>query len=124
MSSSAPSVRYSTNNVGEAKEFSWEYPVPVNKFWGDLEFIDGRNFLQCFTSGEIEQLPLDDSRDITGKLELLLQLLQDKLSAEDTLASPQTLYDVDFEAWDKLLLGIHTMQKRLGTWDFLLHGGQ
>jgi hypothetical protein len=106
------------NSIGEAKSFSWEYPVPVNKFWDDLKFTDGRNFLQCFTSDEIEQLPLDDSRDITGKLELLLKLLQDKLSAEDALASPRTLYDVDFQAWDKLLLGISTIQERLGTREF------
>jgi hypothetical protein len=119
MSLPAGTHRYSQKqkDIGEAKNFSWEYPVPINAFWDPLDFLIGRNFLQCFSADEISQLPLDDSLSKDGKLELLLKLLQDELASEDKAAAPQTLYDVDFPAWDKLLLAIHTMQLRLKRLD-------
>ena len=114
MSPDAAGYRYSQNNkdIGDAKNFSWEYPIPVNDFWKSLDFIVGRNFLQCFSPAEIELLRLEESESLSkeGKLQLLLKLLQEKLSAGDTAAALQTLYDVDYGSWDKLMLGIHTMQ--------------
>ncbi|EON63811.1 hypothetical protein W97_03039 [Coniosporium apollinis CBS 100218] len=113
---SSTGYRYSQNskNIGEAKNFSWEYPVPANDFWNPLDFVVGRNFLQCFSADEIARLPLDSTLSKDGKLELLLQLLQEKLFSRDAAAAPQTLYDVDYAAWDKLLLGMCTMQGQLG----------
>lgn len=61
----------------------------------------GRNFLQCFSADEISQMPFDDSLSKAGKFELLLKLLQDNLLSEDTAATPKTLYDVNYVAWDK-----------------------
>ena len=114
MSPDAAGYRYSQNDkdIGDAKSFSWEHPIPINDFWNPLDFIVGRNFLQCFSPDEIELLPLDNSESLAkeAKLRLLLKLLQDKLSAGDIAAAPQTLYDVDYGSWDKLVLGIHTMQ--------------
>jgi hypothetical protein len=107
-----PAVRYSQNkrDIGEAKNFSWEYPVPDNKFWRDLDYVVGRNFLQCFSADEIKLLPFDDSPSKSDRLELLLRLLREKLSSEDAAAAPQTVYDVNYDAWEKLLLAIYTIQ--------------
>ena len=108
--------RYSQNDkdIGDAKNFSWEHPIPINDFWNALDFQVGRNFLQCFSPDEIELLQLDESSASSlskeGKLQLLLKLLEDKLSAGDSAAAPRTLYDVDYGSWDKLMLGVHTMQ--------------
>lgn len=115
-------VRYSTSNVQatEAKNFTWEYPVPDNAFWNDLKFVVGRNFLSSFSPSEIAQLPINpnSTQSQSEKLELLLQLLQKKITAEDakasSLAQGQTFYDVDFEAWQTAWLGVHTMQYNLG----------
>lgn len=108
--------RYSQGkkDIGEAANFSWEYPVPANEFWNTLGFVTGRSFLQCFSADEIARLPLDSTLSKSGKLELLLKLLREKLSSQDAAAAPQTPYDVNYEAWDKLLLGIYTMQGQLG----------
>jgi hypothetical protein len=59
-------------------------------------------------------MPFHDSLSKAGKLELLLQLLQDKLLSEDTAAAPKAFYDVNYVVWDKLLLAMHTMQVHLG----------
>lgn len=120
MASASPSeegARYSTPNIGAAKNFSWEYPVPDNAFWNDLKFTVGRNFLSSFSSPEeIAQLPIDPSstQSKSEKLELLLRLLQEKIAARDEEASPQTFYDVDYEAWDTTWLAVHTIQYELG----------
>jgi tetratricopeptide (TPR) repeat protein len=96
-------------DIGEANVFSWEYPLPDNEFWNTLDFVVGRNFLQCFSEDEIKQMHFDDTLSKRGKLELLLNLLREKLSSQDAAAAPQTLYCVNYAAWDKLLLGISTM---------------
>jgi hypothetical protein len=95
--------RYSQNkkDIGEAKNFSWEYPVPDNEFWNTLDFVVCRNFLQCFSADEIERLPFDSILSKRGKLELLLKFLRERLSSQDAAAAPQTLYDVNYEAWDR-----------------------
>jgi hypothetical protein len=110
-------VRYSQDkDIGTAKNFSWEYPVPKNAFWNDLKFVVGRNFLQSFSLEEFEKLPIDpeSTQDRNTKLELLLELLRQKLASEDALVAPETFYDVDYPAWDTLWLAIFTMQDELG----------
>jgi len=115
---SSTRYRYSqkTKDIGEAKNFSWEYPVPDNEFWNSLDFFIGRNFLKCFSEDEIQRMPLDSTLSKMGKLELLLQLLEEKLSAENAAAAPQTLHDVNYDVWDQLLLGKCTMQWQLGLY--------
>jgi len=112
-------VNYSNAKVQtkpQAKNFNWEYPVADNAFWNDLKFTVGRNVLSSFLPEEIAQLPIDpnSTQSQSEKLELLLKLLQDKIAAEDAKAAPQTFYDVNFEAWDTALLGVHTVQYELG----------
>lgn len=114
--SASEGARYSTPNIGNAKNFTWEYPVPDNAFWNDLKFVVGRNFLSSFSPEEISQLPIDpnSTQSKSGKLELLLQLLQEKIAAQDAESSPQSFYDTDYEAWETTWLAIHTMQYELG----------
>jgi hypothetical protein len=114
-------IRYSQNkkDIGDAKNFRWEYPVPENKFWDDFTFVEARNFLQSFSPAELENLPIDpnSTQDKKEKLELLLKLLHDKLAAEDAAAEPETFYDVNFDAWDQLYLGVFTVKHALGHAD-------
>ena len=56
---------------------------------------------------------LDSSLSNDEKHELLLKLPREKLEAEDKAAGPQTLYDINHRAWDKIQLGIVTMQGQL-----------
>ncbi|CAG9985608.1 unnamed protein product [Clonostachys byssicola] len=111
-------VRYSQGkkDMGAARDFSWEHPVPDNKFWNDLPFTVGRNFLQNFTPDQVEQLGLDPDSTLPkeSKLELLANRLAQELDKRDSAAAPQTYYDVDYEGWDSLWLGIYTMQHELG----------
>ncbi len=111
-------VRYSDGepDAGKGRNFPWEYPVPDNKFWNDLPFVVGRNFLLNFSAEEIEQLPIDPDSALEKdqKLELLDELLHKRLAAQDSAAAPNTFYDVDYAGWDKLWLGIFTMQQELG----------
>ncbi|KAH8682057.1 hypothetical protein BX600DRAFT_447697 [Xylariales sp. PMI_506] len=106
-------------DIGEAKQFSWEYPVPDSPFWNDLPFVVGRNFLTCYSPEEIAALPidLDSSLDKNTKLELLLNILEEKAKNEDLVASPQTYYDVDYEGWENVWLGISTIQDLLERFD-------
>jgi hypothetical protein len=107
-------TRKNKKDVGEAKNFSREYPVPDNEFRNTLDFVVGRNFMQCFSEDEMKQMHFDDTLSKRGKLGLLLTLLREKLSSQDAAAAPQTLYYVNYAAWDKLLLGIYTGQILLG----------
>ncbi|KAH8887397.1 hypothetical protein GQ53DRAFT_726241 [Thozetella sp. PMI_491] len=110
-------VRYSTgkNDIGAAKNFNWEHPIPDNKFWRDVHFTTGRNFLQSFPPEEVEALPIDpdSAESLQSKLRLLLRLLDEKLAKEDAAAAPQTYFDVAFPGWDKLMLAKFDIQDKL-----------
>lgn len=117
MSSTTTEVKYSqgSKDIGAAKSFSWEYPVPKNAFWGPLDFVVGRNFLKCFSSSELQamELRLIGSLPNFEKYELLLKILNEKLEASNKAATPRTMQEVDHKAWDDLMLGIVTMYARL-----------
>jgi hypothetical protein len=105
-------VRYSQGNkdIGAAHNFSWEYAVPQNKFWDDLPYTVGRNFLSLFEPGE-QQPSFDDGSENsalsrTDKLQLLLKLLRERLAGKDAEAAPRSFYDVDYQAWDRTWLAI------------------
>lgn len=112
----APRYSVGKKDIGEAKNFRWECPIPSNKFWDDLEFTEARNFLQNVSPVELETFPIDpeSTQARKEKQELLLKILQDKLAREDAASAPQTFYDVDFDAWDQLWLGIFTFKDALG----------
>lgn len=110
-------VRYSNGkeNTDGRSKFIWEYPVPTNAFWNDLPFTLGRNFLSNYSEEEIQSLPIDGDSTLPKekKLELLHKLLKEGLTAKDNAAAPQTFYDVDYPAWDRLYLGIVSIQQEL-----------
>ncbi|KAF9244024.1 hypothetical protein DTO013E5_6465 [Penicillium roqueforti] len=104
------SSRYSTGEIATAEaaeSFSWEAPVPVNRFWDSFSYGTARSFLGNFSDAELEQLAIDpvvidsdNTADQQKKLQLLLQLLRNKLANEETAHSrPQSLYDVDYKRW-------------------------
>ncbi|KAK3310027.1 uncharacterized protein B0T15DRAFT_21839 [Chaetomium strumarium] len=113
-------VRYSQGNkdIGAARNFSWEFAVPQNKFWDDLPYTAGRNFLSLFEPGEQPSLDDDDNADSNAlsrpdKLRLLLKLLRERLARKDADAAPRSFYDVDYQAWDKTWLAIAGIQHEL-----------
>lgn len=121
-----PAVRYSQGKkeMGAAKDFSWEHPVPDNLFWSDLPFTIARNFLQAFSPSELEHLPIDpdSTADRATKIQLLLDILLDEAKREDQSASTilgesQTFYSANYEGWSTLWLAVYTMQHALGHMD-------
>ncbi|KAK8032045.1 hypothetical protein PG990_001779 [Apiospora arundinis] len=118
-------VRYSQGqkDIGEARNLSWEYPVPDNDFWRDLPYYLRRNFLQSFPAEGLHRLSKhfnDDGKlDRTAKLDLLARLLHEELKEQDTAAatgqsSRQTFYDIGYQRWKLLWLAIASVQQELG----------
>jgi len=99
---------------GANTTFPWDYDVPATPFWSGLDFTVGRNFLTCFTPSKVEQMRLDPTLDRDKRLHLLLTLLQQKLAARDAEVAPARLHSLDFNEWQRLMIGIETMQKFLG----------
>ena len=112
-------VRYSTANVGQsapAQSFSWEAPVPVNRFWDTISYCISRNFLDNFSDSELGDLPIDPESNATNeeKFHLLLQLLHEKLGKEEAAADPTPLYELDYKRWNSLWQAIYVFQNELG----------
>jgi hypothetical protein len=109
-------------------KFQWDYDVPNDEFWTSVPFTTGRNFLQCFQESEIKALSsqFDASLSSDGKHRLLLRLSQEKLAqAQEEAASqksndnggggkPLLLHETNYDAWQKLMLALVTMQHQLG----------
>ena len=114
---SPSAVRFSQGkkDIGDAHKFSWEYPVPDNRFWNDIPFTTARNFFQSFSSEEIDRLPIDPDSTLEkhSKLETLIKLLRELLAKKEAESSPKSFYDVDFAGWDRLWLAIYTLQDQL-----------
>ncbi|KAJ5406385.1 hypothetical protein N7465_007669 [Penicillium sp. CMV-2018d] len=121
---SAPHFRYSTGEIATAeaaKSFSWEAPVPVNRFWDSFSYCIARNFLGNFSDSELEQLALDpagidpdSTADQQTKLQLILQLLKRKLENEEAAVSQhQSFYEVDYKRWYALWQGIYSLENEL-----------
>ncbi|KAJ5958808.1 uncharacterized protein N7479_005958 [Penicillium vulpinum] len=119
-----PSFRYSTGEIATAemaKSFSWEAPVPVNHFWDSFSYCTARNFLGNFSNSELEQLASDpagidpeNTADQQAKLQLLLQLLRNKLAKKEAETSPPgSLYEVDYKQWYELWQGIFMFENEL-----------
>ncbi|KAK3377103.1 hypothetical protein B0T24DRAFT_620462 [Lasiosphaeria ovina] len=125
MATAPSAVRYSTANVANdsaAQSFAWEEGIPVNKFWDSLSFCTSRNFLRNFSAAELAALPIDaaSSAPDTEKLELLLRLLETKLSHNDINITEQEDNDDDdgkFNRWNDICLAIASIQSELGRLD-------
>ncbi|KAK0712667.1 hypothetical protein B0T26DRAFT_714911 [Lasiosphaeria miniovina] len=121
MATAPSTVRYSTANVANdsaAQSFAWEEGIPVNKFWDSLSFCTSRNFLRNFSAAELAALPIDaaSSAPDTEKLELLLRLLETKLSHNDVNITDDD-DDNKFDCWNDTCLAMASIQSELGRLD-------
>ncbi|KAI1366281.1 hypothetical protein F5Y08DRAFT_142136 [Xylaria arbuscula] len=115
-------VRFSQGkkNIGEAAEFPWEYPVPVNPFWDDIRHPTARSVLQAFApDDDVEKPPIDPEGKLSSreKLELLHTPLRNRLSQAEAGCAPDTLLSADYETWYKIHTAIFSAQKDLGATD-------
>ena len=46
----------------DAPKFAWDHDVPETPFWSDLKFTTGRNFLQSYSSDELDTMAPDFER--------------------------------------------------------------
>ncbi|KAI3325655.1 hypothetical protein HD806DRAFT_490874 [Xylariaceae sp. AK1471] len=118
ISATPAAVRYSQQgkDIGEAKNFSWEQAVPQNAFWDDLPFTIARNFLQAFTAEELTIIPInpDSAQSKDEKLHLLAKWLKKKVLQQEAEAAPASFDDVDYAAWQRVMLGLISIQHELG----------
>lgn len=105
------SYRYSQGDkdIGSARKFHWEIPVPICKFWDDFSYPAARNFLDVFPKEHIP-IDLDSTAQKQEKVDLLGKLLDERLASKDADAAPKTLYDVDYDYWKKIWLAKIGMQ--------------
>ncbi|KAI1756193.1 hypothetical protein F4782DRAFT_485157 [Xylaria castorea] len=105
-------VRYSQQDkdIGEAKNFSWEHPVPRNAFWDDLPYTVARNFLNAFTTEELSVIPIDpDSTESKEEKLRFLSTWLDKKMAEQE--APSSVHNV---SWEPLMIGLVSVRWELG----------
>jgi hypothetical protein len=88
-----------------ARNFPWEYPLPDNKFWGDLSFATARTFLESISAEDAPKLPIvpDSTLELRRKLELLFTLLQNQLAKKEADLRLQLLFDADYTVWGKII---------------------
>ncbi|TVY57994.1 hypothetical protein LSUE1_G009136, partial [Lachnellula suecica] len=105
-------VRFSEGDkdIGSARNFSWEVPVPKCAFWDDFTYPTARNFLDLFSASEHVSIDPSSTLDMKSKVALLDNLLDERLAAKDAAAAPSTLYDVDYDYWKKIWLAKVSMQ--------------
>ncbi|KAI1264318.1 hypothetical protein F5Y18DRAFT_390090 [Xylariaceae sp. FL1019] len=120
MNTETERVRYSCPSVSpnDVAHFSWEHPVPKNKFWSDLPYTLARNFLQACNADDLAYIrPLaesDSDKPRREKLQLLDRWVKKKLIQEEASAAPRSFYDVDYAGWERLMLASVSISKELG----------
>ncbi|CAN8100026.1 unnamed protein product [Discula destructiva] len=103
----------------QTAKFEWDYDVPDTPFWKDIDFRVARNFLTCYSAPELASINFDASAALpeSGRLEFLLSELQSRLDTRSAAAAPERLHVADPISWQRLLLGIETLQKFLGLFE-------
>jgi hypothetical protein len=110
-------VEITTANAAAA--FSSAAPVPVSPFWDDIDYSSARKYLDNFSQYELPQLPIgpNSADKPTAKLQLLLRLLQEKLTkdeAEAATSPPNFLHGANCTRWYDLWQAIYTIQSAAG----------
>jgi hypothetical protein len=104
-------ARFSTGvcEVDKAPKFKWEFPVPDTPFWSSLRYPSARNFLECFSNDEVEGMKLEQHNSLNNqqKAELLIQLLERKISDNSSPSKP--LWVTDNRQWMKIKMAIGTL---------------
>ena len=116
-------VRYSqgTKDIGAARSFPWEHPVPQTPFWDELPYPLARSFLTLFDKPDTPNPtnppptfddPASSALTKPEKLNLLLVLLKERLVSKEAevAAEQKTFYEVDYSAWDATHRSIAAIQ--------------
>lgn len=101
------------------EKFPWDFDNPNTPFWNDTALAPPlpRNFLTCFTAGEIKEMDLDASAHLNkqDKLSLLLHRIHTKYKTREAEQEPPLpLYDAAWEDWQRLMTGIINLQDLSG----------
>jgi len=104
-----------SDDARKQPRFPWDCDVPNNAFWNDLEYVAGRNFLQCYTEDEIAQIPFDETLPAGEKLKYLGGVLEKTFADKEAKTAPTPLHDADYKAWEYLKLAISTVERYLGN---------
>ncbi|KAK2599609.1 hypothetical protein N8I77_011348 [Diaporthe amygdali] len=105
------------NNKAKEPKFEWDFDVPDTPFWKDLDFRVARNFLTCYEPNELENIHFDATLNESQRLHFLLSELQSRLATRQAAVAPEKLHIADPANWQRLLLGIETLQKFLGLYE-------
>ncbi|KAI0468222.1 hypothetical protein F4859DRAFT_491937 [Xylaria cf. heliscus] len=105
-------VRYSQQDkdIGEAKSFPWEHPIPRNAFWDGLPYTVASNFLNAFTAEELRAISIDpdSAQSKEGKLRFLATWLGKKSAKQEELGP------LNDAAWERLMLASVSVRRELG----------
>lgn len=125
MSVEQPQFLYSqgTQDIGEARNFSWEYPVPNTDFWRDLPWNVSTGFLRTSSPEKVQQLPAHPDYQAaadggkTAKLNFLNGILHEELEERDIAAATndKTFFDADYTTWSALWGCISGIESQLGN---------
>ena len=95
--------------------FSWDYDRLNNAFWNSLNYVVGRNFLQCYTESKISRMTFDESLPLAEKLAYLRSQLDETFSGREEEGAPVSFHDADYKAWKLLKLGMSTTDQFVGN---------
>ena len=115
----AISVTMATYDSDNTK-FEWDYDVPTDGFWKDLDYRLIKAFLQCYTEPEIAEIKFDETLSTDDRLTFLLKHLDNTLTNKENKSRLETglpLKDSDNNAWRTILLGLGTIEYFLGHWE-------
>ncbi|KAK3323224.1 hypothetical protein B0T19DRAFT_442720 [Cercophora scortea] len=115
MAAADTSFRYSTDAVASsetARVFPWEQPIPVNTFWGSFDYPTARAFLDNIPDGALGLDPASTA-DHTTKLQIILRLLRQRITMEETVLSPQPLHDADYHLWYQRTQSLYILENAL-----------
>ncbi|GAB7336045.1 hypothetical protein MBLNU13_g08860t1 [Cladosporium sp. NU13] len=108
------------SNDSNKPKFEWDYDVPTDGFWTDLDYRLIKGFLQCYTEPEIAEMKFDETLSTDDKLTFLLKYLDNTLTnmeGKSRLETGLLLRDADNNAWRTILLGLGTIEYFLGHWE-------
>ncbi|KXS96189.1 hypothetical protein AC578_2674 [Pseudocercospora eumusae] len=110
-----------------AQKFPWDFDKPKTAFWDDIGWKEGRAFFGAFPDDACAESTLADklesSTDLPtdAKLQILLDILQQRLRDEEALAAdrvpPSSLVESDYRAWRRLWHAIYVIKSHQGRHD-------
>jgi hypothetical protein len=109
-----PAVNMS-DDAHRPPKFEWDYDVPRDAFWSNLNYSVGRNFLQRYTSSEISEMTFDENLSVDEKLDYLLRTPDNTLAKKEMKSAPVPLKDADHATLRNILPGLSTIEHFAGN---------